>query len=168
MKTFLYTLFVWYSLVTSAQTATFKGAWFQIQYPSNFIATGSMKSLTADGFDSAVFTSPNKQVEFYVFSPQWEGEANDIKLQGQEKLSNTKTQISGDTEITWWTITSPNGTIREATYKRHIKYFTQPVFLELCIKTLKRWIYIKKNMQILKTACSHLQIKKYNLPGEQF
>jgi hypothetical protein len=58
--------------------------------------------------------------------------------------------------------------IREATYKRHIKYFTQPVFLELCIKTLKRLIYIKKNMQILKTACSHLQIKKYNLPGEQF
>jgi hypothetical protein len=130
MKTYLYTLILlWCSLVTLAQTATFQGAWFQIQYPSHFIATGSMKSLTADGFDSAVFTSPDKQVEFYVFSPQWEGEANDIKLHLHEKISSSKTQISGATEITWWTIVSLNGSYqRSYIQKTNTAYHTTCVF----------------------------------------
>ena len=152
MKTFLYTLFVWYSLVTSAQTATFKGAWFQIQYPSNFIATGSMKSLTADGFDSAVFTSPNKQVEFYVFSPQWEGEANDIKLQGQEKLINTKTQISGDTEITWWTITSPNGTYQRSYVQKTHKIFHTTCIFGIMYKNAKAFDLYKKEYANFKNS----------------
>lgn len=160
MKTYLYTLILlWCSLVTLAKTAMFQGAWFQIQYPSHFIATGSMKSLTADGFDSAVFTSPDKQVEFYIFSPQWEGEANDIKLHLHEKISSSKTQISGDTEITWWTIVSLNGL-----YQRSYIQKTNTIYHTTCVfgikyKNSKVLDVYKKNMQILRSAYNHFPIK---------
>jgi hypothetical protein len=95
--------------VIMAQTKTYKGGWFDINYPSNFLAIGSLKSTTSDGFDSAIFKSPDNLVEFYIFSPQWNGEATDILLNNKEKLSSSKSQINGYEETKWWTITSSNG-----------------------------------------------------------
>jgi hypothetical protein len=97
------------SQTTMAQTKIFNGAWFDINYPSNFIAKGSLKSTTSDGFESAVFKSPDNLVEFYIFSPQSGGEATDILINPKEKLSSSKSQIIGDVETKWWTITSANG-----------------------------------------------------------
>jgi hypothetical protein len=97
------------SQVIMAQTKTYNGAWFDIKYPSNFLAKGSLKSSTSDGFESAVFKSPDNLVEFYVFSPQWNGEAIDILLDSKEKLSSSKSQINGNVETKWWTIISVNG-----------------------------------------------------------
>ena len=97
------------SQVIMAQTKTYNGAWFEINYPSNFIAKGSLKSTTADGFESAIFKSPDNLVEFYVFSPQWNGDATDILLKPKEKLSSSKSEINGDVETKWWTITSSDG-----------------------------------------------------------
>ena len=97
------------SQLIMAQTKTFSGAWFDINYPSKFLAKGSLKSSTSDGFESAVFKSPDNLVEFYIFSPQWNGEAIDILLKSKEKLSSTKSQINGNVETKWWTITSADG-----------------------------------------------------------
>jgi hypothetical protein len=107
-KLFFFTLLL-VGPVIMAQTKTFKGAWFDINYPSNFLAIGSLKSTTSDGFDSAIFKSPDNLVEFYIFSPQWNGEATDILLNNKEKLSSSKSQINGYEETKWWTITSSNG-----------------------------------------------------------
>ena len=52
----------------------FKGAWFEIKYPPGFTVKPGQKSATsAQGYDSVFFLSPDQTVEFYVFSPQWNG-----------------------------------------------------------------------------------------------
>ena len=65
--------------------------------------------MTSDGFESAIFKSPDNLVEFYVFSPQWSGEATDILLNSKKTLSSSKSQINRDLEIKWWTITAKDG-----------------------------------------------------------
>ena len=106
---------------TMAQTKIFNGAWFDINYPSNFIAKGSLKSTTSDGFESAIFKSPDNLVEFYVFSPQWNGEATDILLKTKEILSSSKSEINGDVETKWWTITSSDGSYSRSYTQKYDK-----------------------------------------------
>ena len=67
---------------------TYKGAWFEIKYPSGFTVKPSGKSTTnVVGYDSVYFISPDNNVEFYVFSPQWQGEAKEIEINpNTEKL----------------------------------------------------------------------------------
>jgi hypothetical protein len=107
--------------VTIAQTKTFSGAWFDINYPSNFLAKGSLKSPSSDGFESAIFKSPDNLVEFYIFSPQWNGEAKDILLKTNEKLSSSKSEIYGDIETKWWTITSSDGSYSRSYQQKYNK-----------------------------------------------
>ena len=54
----------------SAQDQTYRGAWFEVKYPSDFTAQGSMGSGSAedDQFDSAFFTSPDGEVELYLLA----------------------------------------------------------------------------------------------------
>jgi len=60
----------------------YKGAWFSIKYPGSFRVYPSLKSLSSsEGYDSVFFISPDSSVEFYVFSPQWNGGPSDIALQ---------------------------------------------------------------------------------------
>jgi len=72
---------------------TYKGAWFEIKYPSGFTVKPSGKSTTnVEGYDSVYFISPNNNVEFYVFSPQWKGEAKEIEINPNiEKLIDQST-----------------------------------------------------------------------------
>ena len=61
---------------------TYKGAWFEIKYPSNFKVKPAQKSATSTtGYDSVYFVSPGNNVAFYVFSPQWQGKANESDLE---------------------------------------------------------------------------------------
>jgi hypothetical protein len=70
----------------------YKGAWFDIQYPSSFIVKPSIKSTTSkEGYDSVSFASMDGSVEFYVFSPQWNGDPVDIELKpGIEEYASRK------------------------------------------------------------------------------
>lgn len=53
---------------------TYQGAWFEIKYPRDFKVKPAQKSATSTiGYDSAYFASPDNNVVFYVFSPQWQG-----------------------------------------------------------------------------------------------
>lgn len=58
----------------------YKGAWFAIEYPPDFIVKPSLKSTSAKGYYSAYFASPDGSVKFYVFSPQWNGLPSDFAL----------------------------------------------------------------------------------------
>ncbi|MBF0543926.1 MAG: hypothetical protein HQM08_05825 [Candidatus Riflebacteria bacterium] len=80
------------------QSKTFKGAWFEIQYPEDFTVEPSLKSPTkVSGHDSAFFVSPSKEVSFYVFSPQWNGKPTDIllKTDKETEVSLKKTEKDG-------------------------------------------------------------------------
>jgi hypothetical protein len=72
---------------------TYKGAWFEIKYPSGFTVKPSGKSTTnVVGYDSVYFISPDNNVEFYIFSPQWKGEAQEIEINPNiEKLIEQNT-----------------------------------------------------------------------------
>ena len=73
-----------------SDSLTYKGAWFEIDYPKIFTVKPSIPSSTPDLYDSAYFISPDKKVTFYVFSPQWSGDATDISL-------NKNTEVEKDT-----------------------------------------------------------------------
>lgn len=88
----------------------FKGAWFEIIVPPDFTVRPSMKSSSANGYESAFFDSPDGDVSFYIFSPQWGGEPNDIDIdQNIEKTSSTFTQKSKNNIITWREIKAIDG-----------------------------------------------------------
>lgn len=99
------------AFASATHAATFTGAWFQVWYPDNFTAVPSLPSGTAqDGFDSAFFHSPDAQVEFYIFSPQWSGEPSDIALDpSRETLRAKETKPSGNGQVTWTTIDAKDG-----------------------------------------------------------
>ncbi len=82
----------------------FNGAWFKIMYPDGFVATGSQKSKTSDGFDSVFIRNAENTVEFYVFAPQWSGEPADINaLTVLEKLVSESSAKGSQSSITWRT-----------------------------------------------------------------
>jgi hypothetical protein len=61
---------------------TYKGAWFEIDYPSGFKVKPAQKSTTSTtGYDSVYFISPDNNVVFYVFSPQWRGKAKETEIE---------------------------------------------------------------------------------------
>ena len=96
----------------TAQTKTFRGAWFTVEYPANFTAEGSLPSATSgedEAFDSATFTSPDGSVTFYVYSPQWSGDPTDIELSENEREGQRKVTRGKRQTVTYWTIGAKDG-----------------------------------------------------------
>lgn len=93
------------------ETKTFQGAWFKINYPANFTVRPSLKSATAvNGYDSAFFLSPDSLVEFYIFSPQWNGNPSDIQLNpGREMIESQDNKISNSQVTTRTVIKAKDG-----------------------------------------------------------
>ncbi|UJF29464.1 hypothetical protein L0B70_11555 [Kaistella sp. 97-N-M2] len=89
----------------------YSGAWFEIDYPAGFSVKNSQKSLTKkEGFDSAIFTSGDDKVQFYVFSPQWSGVPADINLKASEIKTDSTSAVVDGLRINRWTIQAKNGT----------------------------------------------------------
>ncbi|MCU0847557.1 MAG: hypothetical protein MUD12_06685 [Spirochaetes bacterium] len=99
-----------------AKWRVFRGAWFEIKYPPGFTARPSIKSPSAEnGFDSAFFTSGDGTVEFYVYSPQWNGSPTDILPDpSTEKVVSSKTVKSGDGKTVMTAIRAADGS--------HVRY----------------------------------------------
>ncbi len=88
----------------------YKGAWFEIEYPKSFTVKPSIPASTPDLFDSALFISPDKKVKFYVFSPQWSGDATDISLNTKVEIEkDTKTETKNGMKHKWYTYESKDG-----------------------------------------------------------
>src|SRR5687768_9434748 len=72
---------------STKQWRAYRGAWFEINYPPGFRVRPSLRSLSsAHGYDSAFFISPDCKAEFYVFSPQWNGEPKDIRVNPTKEI----------------------------------------------------------------------------------
>lgn len=94
---------------------TYAGAWFEIKYPANFQVRPSLPSASGQGHDSAFFSSQDGAVEFYVFSPQWNGEPSDIALRSRwETAVSQTTQRSGSKVIRRATIRARDGSYTRA------------------------------------------------------
>jgi hypothetical protein len=104
----------WPGLAWAAQL--FEGAWFKVTYPDHFVAQGSQKSLSTDGFDSATFRSPDGTVEFYVFSPQVGGKPEDLERATATETLIASAEAKGKDRLIKW-----------RTYAAHDKSFTRSV-----------------------------------------
>jgi len=86
---------------------TYKGAFFEVEYPKNFTVKSSIKSSMPDLYDSAFFISPDKKVRFYVFAPQWSGDADDITIDPENEVEkDTKREIKNGMKFKWFTYES--------------------------------------------------------------
>lgn len=109
----------------------YEGAWFTIRYPPGFTVKPSLRSQTAaEGYDSAFFRSPDKTVEFYVFSPQWSGEPTDIAVdRKKEKVISEKHEAKKGVKTHRVTIRAKDKSYwRSYTSVEHTEYNTRHVF----------------------------------------
>ncbi len=93
--------------VSAAATKKYRGAWFEVHYPAGFKIQNSLQSSgMPHEFDSVYFVSPDAQVRFYVFSPQWAGETPDIAVKPDLETEKTdKTETVNGFKKRWYTIT---------------------------------------------------------------
>ena len=92
---------------------TYKGSFFEIDYPKNFSVKPSIPGRIPKLYDSAFFISPDKKVKFYVFSPQWSGEATDITIDPNKEIEkDTKTETKNGMKHKWYTFESKDGQMR--------------------------------------------------------
>jgi hypothetical protein len=88
----------------------FKGAWFTIKYPPGFIVKPGQKSRTSvQGYDSAFFISPDRTVEFYVFSPQWQGTPEIDVDSANEVIISQNVETKNNAIVTWVTVKEKHG-----------------------------------------------------------
>jgi len=88
----------------------YAGAFFEIQYPEGFTVGAQERSLSSpDSFDGASFVSPDGQVEFYVFSPQWSGQSAWINPRAGEKVVEDRNETQGEETIRHVTLEGPKG-----------------------------------------------------------
>jgi uncharacterized protein YcfL len=106
------------------EVTIYRGSWFDIKYPQNFTArpTGPTTVNNGNSFiqtDEAYFESPDRSVEFFVYSPLWAGNPkNYLEITKTEELVDEKTEKSKalpgqlqDTErvIRWVTVRAKDG-----------------------------------------------------------
>jgi hypothetical protein len=86
-----------------------------------------MRSLSsADGYDSAFFLSPDSLVEFYIFSPQWNGHPSDIEIRPQlEYLIDSDIRPFNDRTETLYTIAAKDGSYKRS--YREVKQYESSV-----------------------------------------
>lgn len=98
----------------SVKSEKYEGAWFSIKYPADFQVEEREKSAGADRYDGVAFISPDKEAEFYVFSPQWAGTSEWGKVAANEKISSSSSQKQNNKTIKRTTITSKDGSYDRA------------------------------------------------------
>ena len=130
----------------TSEIKQFKGNWFDIEYPANFMATPSKPIISEEEItyvetDEAYFESPDGEVEFFVYSPQWGGEPTHyFEVKPNEKISDNEEaidEIIPTTIIKWVTIEDENGAYTRSYYHKKtestdlvfgIKYKNQAIY----------------------------------------
>jgi hypothetical protein len=101
--------------IRKVDTKAYYGSFFKVDYPSDFIASPDGPTDTYPesekeyvSTDEATFVSPNGDMEFFVFSPQWGGSTNYTEALKTEKITSEKTdekqtEYNGLVKTTWIT-----------------------------------------------------------------
>lgn len=88
---------------------TFRGAFFEVGIPPGFKASGQMPN-PGGRSDAVSLWNADTKVEFYVYSPQWNGRSNYAgPIAGQEKLTSRETSRQGNVAEEQLTISALNG-----------------------------------------------------------
>ena len=105
-----------------APAAIYRGAYFDIRYPAAFKPRPLDQPLARES-SAASFASPDGDMEFYVFSPQWGGDAPGIALEPKAEVETDRKSAAGKSsgvagKFTWFTIAA-----RDKTYTRSYQQF---------------------------------------------
>lgn len=107
---------------------TYKGAWFDLQYPVGFKVVPRQKCPSiATEYDAMSFLSTDGRVEFFIYSPQWAGTPDWITQRAGEKLTGKSSEKLGAKIITYVTFKG-NGYTRSYADYRQPEYQTRWVF----------------------------------------
>jgi len=88
---------------------TFSGAYFTVKIPGGFKAKPSLNN-GGSSPDSAFFTSPDGKVEFYIYSPIWNGNPTDIQVKSAtEEITDQKEEKNGAVIVRRVTIKAKDG-----------------------------------------------------------
>ncbi len=90
----------------NASVKKYETNWLSVEYPASFVARPSLLSDTTleEGYSSVFFESPDKLVEFYVYSTALYIEPSDIALTDSEKLVSEKETKRAHDLVKTWTI----------------------------------------------------------------
>jgi hypothetical protein len=135
----------------------YNGDYFSVQYPSNFIAQPLEPTDQIDDYefirtDEATFTSPDGEVEFFVYSPLWGGEPEFyLEFLDNEELTEEKESIETDEfgqekTIQWMTFTDKDGNYSRS----YVSTKTESTFLVFGIKSFNDAAYEKYKERYLK------------------
>ncbi|MBL8519078.1 MAG: hypothetical protein JNK75_00270 [Betaproteobacteria bacterium] len=107
---------------TAVKDKTYRGKFFEVRHPADFSAQPLGAARGADA-DAATFTSPDQSVTFYVYSPQWAGEAPGIALDAQNESEVERRSGQGKSSgvagtFTWTTIAA-----KDKSYTRSYQRF---------------------------------------------
>jgi hypothetical protein len=112
------------SVKQDKSVSVYRGAWFDIEYPSDFSAAPNEPLIKHDDrsfvqTDEALFTSSDKTVQFFVYSPLWAGEPNDylVIADSEEIVSEQTSRVEeterpgqvGGREVRWVTVKATDG-----------------------------------------------------------
>ncbi|MBS0657696.1 MAG: hypothetical protein JSR82_05535 [Verrucomicrobia bacterium] len=85
----------------------FKGAFFEVGIPPGFKASGQMPNPGGAGHDAVSLWNATDRVEFYVYSPQWNGRSNYAgPIPGTEKVTSRESSRQGNVAEEQLTITA--------------------------------------------------------------
>ena len=133
--------------------STYTGAWFKIEFPPGFEVRPSLD-------DSAFFISPDKKVEFYVFSPQWNGEPTDFVFTSQSEKEIAREEQKSEQKIVpgftvqWVTVKAKNGSYWRSWVDKETENNTRTVF---GIKYQNQEVYKKYKEQYRRFKGSLIQ-----------
>ncbi|MBL8514189.1 MAG: hypothetical protein JNJ55_09395 [Betaproteobacteria bacterium] len=128
VATFLMSAAAWMSAANAAAPAaeakekTYRGKFFEVRHPADFVAVPLAVPRAAES-DAATFTSPDQSVTFYVYSPQWAGEAPGIALDAQKETEVERRSAPGKSSGVAGTFTWTTLAAKDKSYTRSYQRF---------------------------------------------
>ncbi len=92
----------------AVKTSKYRGAYFEVKYPSSFTAR-ALDAAKARESSAATFSAPDSSMQFYIFSPQWGGDAPGISLVPATEVEAARKSEKGKSSgvvgtFTWTTL----------------------------------------------------------------
>lgn len=120
--------------VRKGDRLTYRGPWFDIDYPASFRPAGYDHAPGSTDYDrdGMRFVSPDGRVEFFAYSPQWSGDAAWATVWPGERIVDRSTGTEGSgfdaKQLTWVTVAGPEDAYRRSWLQIHqaelnVKYF---------------------------------------------
>ena len=98
---------------------TYHGNFFEIGVPPNFVSMPENKRRGGGSGDEVALWNQDQQVEFYVYSPQWNGVASRTVTQSTETLDSHESKTTGGLVEERWVMSA-----KDKSYVRFVVSFT--------------------------------------------